>query len=237
MRGHVVFIGGYFYDPFFGPYPWWARTAYPYWYFPVYDQRAEVRIDVDPEEAEDAAAVYVDGFYAGIVDDFNGFFQSLPLPPGGHTVTIYLEGYRTVRWNVYLRPASVLNLADTMVRLPAGEVSEPPSLAPPVPAPPAGTFMPPVTPSAAKIQPPSDKPKAVGFGTLVLRVRPESARVTIDGEPWVTSDEGRFTIQMPTGTHHVEVAAPGLAPFRTDIDVREGATVPLDVMLSPGTQD
>ena len=27
-RAHV-FVGGYFYDPFFGPYPWWHRTAYP----------------------------------------------------------------------------------------------------------------------------------------------------------------------------------------------------------------
>ena len=59
-RGHV-FIGGYFYDPLFGPYPWWPRTAYPYWYFPVYDNRADVRLRVEPEEAEDAA-VYVDGF-------------------------------------------------------------------------------------------------------------------------------------------------------------------------------
>jgi hypothetical protein len=34
----------------------------------------------------------VDGFYAGIVDDFNGVFQSLPLTPGGHTVVLYVEG-------------------------------------------------------------------------------------------------------------------------------------------------
>ena len=33
VRGHV-FVGGYFYDPFFGPYPWWHRTAYPYWLLP-----------------------------------------------------------------------------------------------------------------------------------------------------------------------------------------------------------
>ena len=82
VRGHV-FIGGYFYDPFFGPYPWWPRTAYPYWYFPVFDNRAEVLLRVQPKEAEDAA-VYVDGFYAGIVDDFNGVFQSLPLTAGAH---------------------------------------------------------------------------------------------------------------------------------------------------------
>jgi hypothetical protein len=29
-RSNVVFIGGYFYDPFFGPYPWWPLEAYPY---------------------------------------------------------------------------------------------------------------------------------------------------------------------------------------------------------------
>ena len=87
VRGQVVFIGGYFYDPFFGPYPWWPRTAYPYWYFPVYATRAEVRIQLEPEAAEDAA-VYVDGFYAGIVDDFNGVFQALPLPPGAHEIAI-----------------------------------------------------------------------------------------------------------------------------------------------------
>jgi len=77
VRGHV-FVGGYFYDPMFGPYPWWSRTTYPYWYFPVYDRRADVRIQVTPKEA----GVYVDGFYAGVVDDFDGVFQTLPLPPG-----------------------------------------------------------------------------------------------------------------------------------------------------------
>ena len=28
-RGSIVFIGGYFYDPFFGPYPWWPRPVHP----------------------------------------------------------------------------------------------------------------------------------------------------------------------------------------------------------------
>jgi len=104
VRGHV-FIGGYFYDPFFGPYPWWGRTAYPYGYFPIHDSRADVRLSVQPHEAQDAA-VYVDGFYAGTVDDFNSVFQALPLTPGGHRVALYLEGYRTVVHNIYLRPGS-----------------------------------------------------------------------------------------------------------------------------------
>jgi hypothetical protein len=28
-RGRV-FVGGYFYDPFYEPYPWWGPAAYPY---------------------------------------------------------------------------------------------------------------------------------------------------------------------------------------------------------------
>ncbi len=50
-RGSVVFVGGYFYDPFFGPYPWWTPGAYPWRYHPVFDDRADVRLRVEPNEA------------------------------------------------------------------------------------------------------------------------------------------------------------------------------------------
>src|SRR5579871_6027725 len=80
--GATIFIGGYFYDPGFGPYPWWQRPVYPYPYFPLYAPSAQVRVMVTPKNA----GVYVDGFYAGIVDDFNGFFQRLTLAPGGHEI-------------------------------------------------------------------------------------------------------------------------------------------------------
>ena len=111
----TVFIGGYFYDPVWGPYPWWPRTAYPYWYWPTYDRYASIRLRVEPDEAEDAA-VYVDGFYAGVVDDFNSVFQALPLTPGGHRLVLYLEGWRTVRHNVYLGPASNLAVAKDVAK-------------------------------------------------------------------------------------------------------------------------
>lgn len=230
VRGHV-FVGGYLYDPFFGPYPWWPRAAYPYWYFPVYDNRADLRLQVRPEEAEDAA-VYVDGFYAGTVDDFNGTFQALPLTPGGHTIVLYLEGYRTVRHNIYLKPASSFKLRATMERLPAGVTSEPPELAPPVPAPPAGTYRAPTTPPKRPgPQPAPRAAEAAGFGTLDLYVQPATAEVTIDGHPWVSSDEGHFMVQVPAGKHHVEVGESGYRQFTTDIEIREGEAMPLNVSL------
>jgi hypothetical protein len=230
VRGRV-FIGGYFYDPFFGPYPWWPRAAYPYWYFPIYDHRADLRVQVKPDEAEDAA-IYVDGFYAGIVDDFNGVFQALPLTPGGHTIVVYLEGYRTVRHNIYLRPGATFKLRATMERLPAGVTSEPPELAPPVPAPPAGTYRTPATPPRRPVPQSAPRiPEAVGFGTLDLYVQPATAEVTIDGQRWVTSDEGHFVVQLPAGKHRVEVSRSGYRQFTTEIEIREGEAMPLNVSL------
>jgi PEGA domain-containing protein len=222
-----VFVGGYFYDPFFGPYPWWARHAYPYPYYPLYDNRAVVRLLVTPEDA----AVYADGFYAGIVDDFDGFFQGLPLPPGGHEITLYLAGYRTVRERVYLSPGSTFKLRDTMVRLPAGEVSEPPQLAPPIPEPPVGTFTAPRT--RGPIPPPPSAPTsaALGYGTLSLHVQPDGAEVWIDGERWASTDSARLVIEVSADMHRVEIVKNGYRTYSTDVVIREGETTPLNVSL------
>ncbi len=233
MRGQFVFVGGYFYDPFFGPYPWWPRPMYPYPYFPVYDSRAHVRVMVKPNDT----AVYVDGFYAGIADDFDGVFQSLPLPPGGHEIALYLEGYRTVRQRLYLRRGSTLKLHETLEPLPAGVRSEPPALAAPVPPPPSGTFTPLRTEPRGQPRPPSPyaapPSQAVGYGSFALRVQPVDADVLIDGERWVSSDEGQFIVQLSAGPHRVDIAKPGYQRFSTEIQVREGGETPLNVSLSP----
>jgi len=105
-----------FYDPFWGYYPY---AGYPYVAGRSY---GDVRTEVTPKNAE----VYVDGFYAGVVSDFDGTFKRLHLTPGGHAVTFYLEGYRTVTQNVYVRPDSTLKMNDTMDRLAAGQTSDPP---------------------------------------------------------------------------------------------------------------
>lgn len=226
-RGLVVFIGGYFYDPFFGPYPWWQRGMYPYPYFPMYDSRAEVRVMVRPQNA----AVYVDGFYAGIVDDFNGFFERLPLPPGGHEIAIFLDGYRTERHRMYLAPGSTFRLQFDMVPLAPGERSEPPVVAPPLPAPPTGTFSLPHTPPGVSLAPPPATEPA-DLGTLSLRVQPANADVVIDGERWMSSDGSRFLVTLPVGLHHVVVSKPGYQTFATDVRLADDETTTLNVSLS-----
>src|SRR5262249_38516147 len=137
-RGRVVVVGGVyapysywgsgFYDPWWGPYPYAYPPPFPYRYR---DAVADVRLEVKPKEAE----VYVDNFYAGIVDDFDGVFQRLHAPPGEHEITLYLEGYRTVRQRVYLSADNTFKIKYTMERLAAGEQPEP---RPQPPAPPPG---------------------------------------------------------------------------------------------------
>jgi hypothetical protein len=229
VRGQVVFVGGYFYDPYFGPYPWWPRPLYLHPYFPLYDMRAHLRIEVKPKDA----SVYVDGYYAGIVDDFDGFMQSLPLPPGGHEITLYLEGFEAVHRSLYLRPGSHLHVREMLQPLGPGEPNEPPPVAQPVPAPPAGTYSGPHTPNprpAARAPSPTTPP-AQSFGSLDLRVEPHDADVTVDGRPWLSSDDGHFVIDLPAGTHTIKVVHAGLPEYRRQLVVREAETTQLNVSL------
>jgi len=101
--------------------------GYPYGYrYAAPD--ASVKFDVKPKDA----AVYIDGYYAGLVDDFNGAFQRLRTAPGGHEITLFLEGYRTYSERVYLSADTTFKLKQRMERLPAGEVAQ----RPPAPQPP-----------------------------------------------------------------------------------------------------
>ena len=80
----------------------------------------KVKTDITPKQTE----VYVDGYYAGVADDFDGSSR-LHTSPGGHAVTFRLEGYRTVTQNIYVRPSSTYKVKETMEKLAPGEVSEP----------------------------------------------------------------------------------------------------------------
>jgi len=60
------------------------------------------------------------GYYAGVADDFDGAFQRLHTLPGGHAVTLHLEGYRIVTEKIYVRPDSTFKLKETMKKLAPG---------------------------------------------------------------------------------------------------------------------
>ena len=103
----------------------------------------------------------------------------------------------------------------------------------PVPAPPEGTY----TRAAhrpADYQPGVPAPAAAPapVGVLEMRVQPLTATVMVDGERWMSSDEGWYELQLPAGAHRVEVTASGHRPFTATVDVEADATTPLNVSLT-----
>ena len=127
-------------------------------------------------------------------------------------------------------PGSTFNLRYTMERLLDGETSEPPTVAPPIPPPPAGSFTPPRTP-ARRVPEPTRT--TASDGTLALRVQPVNAEVSIDGELWASSDAERLVVELPAGPHRIDVAKRGYQKFSTEIQVGTGETTPLSVSLTP----
>jgi hypothetical protein len=136
-RGHIY---APFYDPFWGPYPY-DYGVYPFLVHP----QGDVRVEVTPKQAQ----VYVDGFYAGVAGDFDGVFKRLHTTPGGHAITLRLEGYRTITENIYAPADSTYKLRATMEPLAAGEKSEPP---PEAPSRPAGHLQTPIGPPSTAPQ-------------------------------------------------------------------------------------
>jgi hypothetical protein len=58
----------------------------------------KLRLKVKPRDAE----VYVDGYYVGLVDDFDGTFQRLTLDAGPHRIEIRKPGFNTVTFDVQI---------------------------------------------------------------------------------------------------------------------------------------
>lgn len=72
-------------------------------------------------------------------------------------------------------------------------------------------------------------------GTITIQVRPADADVLVDGERWVTPENDRpLVIQLLPGVHRVELRSPGRRPYVSDVAVRAGENVPLNVALPQG---
>jgi hypothetical protein len=185
----------------------------------------QVRIDTQPVEAE----VYVNGHFAGEVDDFDGVFQRLRLQPGEHEIVLYLDGYQTIRERRFFNPDSGHTLRFTMRPLAPDEPQEPRPV-PAVPAqPPPDRREPPRTSPAP--QRPIDQPGQ--FGTLSLRVQPTDAEILIDGKPW-QGDASKMpvSIQLETGRRKIEVRKDGYERYVQDVLIRRGRTLTLNVVLT-----
>ena len=78
-----------------------------------FDDESSLQLQVTPRETE----VFVDGYLAGKVDDFDGRFQRLHIQPGEHELTLYLDGHRKVIQTILIRPRSTFRIRYEMRRL------------------------------------------------------------------------------------------------------------------------
>lgn len=98
---------GYGYPGYYG-YRGYGYSGYygyrEYGYGGRYRPYGGVRIDIPQRDAE----VYVDGYYAGGVDDFDGTFQQLNLEPGPHRIEVRSPGFTPISFEVSIEPGRTI---------------------------------------------------------------------------------------------------------------------------------
>jgi len=70
-----------------------------------------LRLQVEPKDAQ----VYVDGYYAGVVDEFDGHFQHMDLSPRPHRVEIRARGYQPLVFDVVIQPHHKIDYRGTLL--------------------------------------------------------------------------------------------------------------------------
>ena len=93
--------GHFYFDLSYNSYIWHPYSVYRYGTYGSYGYPVgELRLKVEPRDAQ----VFIDGYYAGRVDDFDGTFQSLRLEDGEYQVEIVLPGYEPLAFDVRILP-------------------------------------------------------------------------------------------------------------------------------------
>ena len=119
---------GYFYDPL-----WYDPFAYGYGGYggyggyygggggyyggsgqTSYDKAPSgaVRLKIKPREAQ----VYVDGFFVGEIDGFDGIFQKLGIDAGGHKIEVRADGYEPIQFDVLVTPGETVTYKGELKR-------------------------------------------------------------------------------------------------------------------------
>jgi PEGA domain len=227
------FYSPFYYDPFFWGWGGYGYYQYPPYYWPShYDMTGAARLQISPKQTQ----IFVDGYFVGTADKFDGAFQRLRVEAGEHELQFFLEGYRTARQPVLFRRDGTITIKHVMEPVAAGETSErptptePPAAAErgtPDPAPPAGYRARP-----GDRTPPRPRDARDDFGTLAIRVQPADAEILIDGERWDGSEgDSRLSVQLADGPHRIEIRREGYRPYTANVRIRRGQTETLNVSL------
>lgn len=200
----------YSYSPYY--YGYWGA---PYYYRDSHAGSGAVRVQVEPEQTR----VLVDGYYAGVADDFDGVFQRLYVSPGRHEIQLRLDGYRTHRVRVYVAADATMKLRFHMEKGAGEESFED-----------LGGDRPEADSSDRYEARPISRPDREGPGRLRLEVRPDDASVYVDGQFWGNA-RVRAELELPPGRHRVEVVRPGYRTEEREVVIQAGRTERLELEL------
>ena len=78
-----------------------------------YRDNGSLRLKIDPKQAQ----VYIDGYYVGLVDNYDGAFQKLGIEGGGHKVELKADGYEPLQFEVLITPGETVTYKGEMKRI------------------------------------------------------------------------------------------------------------------------
>lgn len=107
---------GYYGHGFYG-HPFYSRGYGFGGYRTERSDLGAIRIEVNPNKSREDIQVFVNGAYAGVVDNFDGWAQRLYLPPGRYELELRLDGYGSMRTTLYVSAASTHKIRGEMERL------------------------------------------------------------------------------------------------------------------------
>lgn len=212
------------------PYYWDWGWGYPYYGYPYgygrpyyYSGRAisSLRVIVEPNDTR----VYVDGYYAGTADDFDGIFQRLNVAPGRHELLLRKEGFKTHRFQVYAAEDRTLKLKYRMQAGAGEDPSEDLTGGHGVAEEPRYDLERDLRERDRETREPEravrETAREPEVGYLRLDVRPGDATVYVDGE-FRGSARQADRLDLPPGRHRLEVVRPGYRTVEREIEVRPG---------------
>lgn len=95
------------FDPSYGGYGGYSSGVYNT------REQGNLKLKVKPRNAK----VYVDGYFVGPVDEFDGAFQKLALNGGRHKVEIRAEGFETAEFDVLITPDQTVTFQGELKRI------------------------------------------------------------------------------------------------------------------------